>query len=134
MSEKVTFLLVSKTSRNYWRQVLGEALSSLGSLQVHQEQNVLALVLQQSFALIIIDAAAVSDAARLVSRIRICQPDARIVVATASPTWKQAREVFYAGAVDYVRKLSDKNETLFMLKNALEKALPANGREERSLR
>ena len=123
MSQRATFLLVSKASNDYWHRVLEEALSNLGSLHIHQERNVLPLVLQQSFALIIVDAGAVGDAARLISRVRVCQPDARIVVATASPTWKQAREVFYAGAIDYIRKPSDKKEALFTLQTVLKESL-----------
>lgn len=121
MSKKPTFLLVSNTSDDYWYQILEEALSPLGSIQICQEQEILILVLKHRFALIIIDATYVSDASNLVFRIRVRQPEARIVVATASPTWKQARKAFYSGAVDYMRKLTDKKEIFSTLRAVLEK-------------
>ncbi len=131
MSKEVTFLLVSNASDDYWGQLLEQALSPLGSVQVCREQDTLTLVLQQNFGLIIIDAASVNDASQLVSFILSRQAKAKIVVATASPTWKQARRAFYAGATDYMRKLSDKKEILSTLQAALKKD---NSRAKRNLR
>jgi DNA-binding NarL/FixJ family response regulator len=131
MTKKITFLLVSNICDDYWHRLLEETLSHLGPLQIHPEETIRDLVSQQNFALIIIDAAGVSDTPFLVSHIRANQPSARVVVATASPTWKHAREVFYAGASDYIRKLSDKGEILSSLQSVLKKPLPANIKKKR---
>lgn len=118
---KVSVLLISGAQEDYWRQVVEDALASLGTLQFAEEQEALDLVLQQSYDMVIVDATAVVDASSLVSRIKARQPNTRIVVATTSPTWTRAREAFYAGATDYIRKSLDTEEILSALQAALTK-------------
>ncbi len=112
MTNKVTFLLVSDATDDYWCAMLKETLTPLGPLYLCSEKETLSLISEQAFTLIIIDAAFVMIPARLVSQIREQHPAIRIVVVTASPTWKQARRIFYAGATDYMRKLLNKKEIL----------------------
>jgi hypothetical protein len=89
MSEKCRqFLLIGGSRDDPWRQVIEEASASLGTLQIAGEFDALRLTRQQDYDVIVIDAARVADVPLLVSRIRTQKPNARIVVATASPTWK----------------------------------------------
>lgn len=121
---KASFLLIHGTQEYYWCQVLEGALAPLGALQIGGEEEAITLVLQRSYSLIIVDATAVKDVPLLVSRIRTQRPDTRIVVVTASPTWTRAREAFYAGATDYVRKSLNKEDLLSIFQAALAKTPP----------
>jgi DNA-binding NtrC family response regulator len=121
MFRKANFLLINGIRERRWRKVLEEALAPLGTLQVGEEKDAVEVVLQQSYDVVVVDATVVKDVPLLVSRIRAQQPDARIVVATASPTWRRAREAFYAGATDYIRKSLNKEEILSAFQAALAK-------------
>jgi CheY-like chemotaxis protein len=107
---KYKFLLIGEKAESQWPLVLERALFSLGKLQIMSEQEVLQTVVQSYYDAIIIDAGAVNDAVRLVSLLREQQPEARIVVATASPTWQRAREILQAGAADYIHKSLDEKQ------------------------
>jgi len=124
MPRQGRFLLINGTRDHRWRQVLEEALTPLGSLQTGDEREAIKLVLQQSYDFVIVDATAVKNVPLLVSRIRVQRPNARVIVATASPTWRRARQAFQAGATDYVRKSLDREEILFTLQATLGKTPP----------
>jgi ActR/RegA family two-component response regulator len=118
-----TFLLVRNEDHQHWEDILEESLSSDRSLQKCTERETLEQLQKKHFTLIIVDAEAVDDAARLVAAIKATDRKARIVVATAAPTWKPAREVLKAGAIDFIRKLSDANAIRLQLEEALQKQL-----------
>jgi DNA-binding NtrC family response regulator len=121
---EANFLLIISRHGLPWLQVFKEALSPFGTLQFGREENAVALVMQQSYDLIIMDVTAVKDAPLLISCMRTQRPDARVIVIAGSPTWKQAREVFHAGATDYIRKSLNKGELVGILQVALAKAPP----------
>ena len=118
---ETSILLINGSSDGYWRQVLQEALSPLGSVAIAEEREALSQVLRQQHDVIIIDASAVTKAFELVSEIRRMRPDARVVIATTSPTWRLAREAFHAGATDYVRKTLVHSEILATFRDVLRK-------------
>lgn len=122
------FLLIGGSCDDPWRKVIEGAVASLGTLQIAREVDALNLTRQQDYDVIVIDAAKVADVFLLVSCIRTQKPDARIVVATASPTWRRAREAFRAGASDYIRKSMNKEEVLSALGATVGKAPPAGRR------
>jgi DNA-binding NarL/FixJ family response regulator len=125
MSQKCwRFLLIADSPDDPWRQVIEEASASLGTLHIASELDALSLTWQEDYDVMIIDAAKVADLFLLVSCIRTQKPDARIVVATASPTWRRAREAFRAGATDYIRKSMNKEVVLFALEATVNKAPP----------
>ncbi len=117
---KYKFLLIGEKAESQWPLVLERALSSLGKLQIVSEQEVLQTVVQSHYDAIIIDAGVVSDAAGLVSLLREQRPEARIVVATASPTWQRAREILQAGAADYIHKSLDEKQLQSEIRAVLE--------------
>jgi DNA-binding NarL/FixJ family response regulator len=62
--------------------------------------------------LFIIDSGSNRRFTALVSRLHSSLPTAKILVFSATPTWKETREAMYAGANDYCRKLLNKDEIL----------------------
>lgn len=125
MSEQARFLLINGSHEDHWHRVLEEALAGLGALQIETEENAFKIDQFGSYALLIIDATVVENVPALVANIRDKRSNARIVVATASPTWMRAREVFQAGAIDYIRKSIDREEMFAAICTALDKVLPS---------
>ncbi len=114
------FLLIGGTEMQMqWSLALQQALSPLGILRIVPEEEAVRAVTQDRYDAAIIDAGAVHDAILLISRVRAQQPELRIVVATASPTWHRAREAFLAGAADYVRKSLNVEKLLSTLNDIL---------------
>lgn len=122
---KYTFLLIGEKMESQWPLILEQALSPLGTLLMVSETNAVQIVAQSCYDVIIIDAGVVRDAVRLVSLLREKHPKARIIVATASPTWQRARETLQAGAVDYIRKSLDEKQLRSEIQAVLETQLPS---------
>ena len=118
------FLLIGGSHNDPWQQLIKEASSALGTLQIGREIDALKLARQLDYDIIIIDAAKIENTVLLVSSIRIQRPDAKIVVATTSPTWRRARGAFEAGATDYIRKSMTKREIQIELRAILSKQPP----------
>lgn len=118
--EGYSFLLISEKAGTRWALILQHALSPLGQLRLVPEEEAAQAVSEGWYDAIIIDGGAVRDMVKLVFRLRVQQPQARIVVATASPTWKRSREVLRAGAVDYIRKSLDEQELRSKIQAVLE--------------
>ena len=110
MPGRCNFLLIGKKPETEWTEVLQRALFSLGELHVVSEEEAVQAVTKRYYDSIIIDAGAVRDASQLAYHIQSRRPEVRLVVATASPTWQQAREMLQAGAADYIFKSQDENE------------------------
>lgn len=124
-SVKYTFLLISKKTDTQWPPVLRQALSSLGELRAVSEEEAVQAVIQKHYDVVIIDAGAVHDVILLISRLWAQQPQSRIIVATASPTWKRAREILQARAADYIRKSLDEKELRSKIQTVLEAPPPS---------
>jgi DNA-binding NtrC family response regulator len=124
MADTNNMLLICEQEASSWSGVVVAALAPFGHLQIAPVNKALALVQQQPQQLIIVDAACVQDAPALVVRIRAICPGARVVIATASPTWRRAREAFQAGATDYVRKSLSARELREAFADALNKTPP----------
>ena len=125
----IKFLLVSQPGDSAWPQVLSQALAPLGTLEVVSKVEAAEWIAQhQCRTIVIIDATAVGeDVPTLVSHLRHRCPESRIVVATASPTWRHARDAFRTGAVDYIRKSWDGEELLTAIREILGESLPPKG-------
>jgi DNA-binding NarL/FixJ family response regulator len=113
-------LLVSDSLGGYWYQALRRALVDLGSLQVVSENEMAALLQEQTYDVVIVDAGAVTNAPEVVSQIHVLRPDTRVVVVTVSPHWKIARAVLLAGATDYLYKSLNEEEILITFRSLLE--------------
>jgi DNA-binding NarL/FixJ family response regulator len=112
-------LLISNPQERHWQQQVKEVLSPLGELEITGEKDWQERLRRQSYALIIIDASLAINPAYIIRQLRIIQPEAKIVVMTDAPSWKQARELFYAGAADYLLKLSSPQELLAAFREVL---------------
>ncbi|MET0625918.1 MAG: hypothetical protein ABW250_23490, partial [Pyrinomonadaceae bacterium] len=101
------FLLIGD-HRQPWLKTLQEAARPLGELNVCTKEKCRAQVSKHDYDIVIIDAAAVKPVAELVEMLRNDFFRSRVVVATGSPTWQEARAALLAGAIDYVRKYPDR--------------------------
>jgi DNA-binding NarL/FixJ family response regulator len=116
---KNSFLLISDQDEPAWAAVLKEALDPFGHLNIVREGEAEAEILRARHDLIIIDAAAINQPARLVSRLLALRPELRIAVAAAAPEWQETRNVLRAGAVDYFRRSPNKEELHFTIRDIL---------------
>lgn len=117
-------LLISNSDDPAWHSKLEAELNSYGRLQVKSQEDAVESIRKNNYLITLIDAFAVEDFAFLVSRIRALKPDSRIIVITAIPNWKDAREAFQSGAADYVYKSSAREEFFSSLAMTLAKPAP----------
>ena len=124
MSNMNLQLLLIGDAHAQWTLVLTEALESLGRLQVVSEKDALRNNTWIGCDVTIIDAGAVSDAVELVVRLREREPNVRVVVASAAPTWVLARAALMAGAADLIPKSLDRTELNRVIKELVEAPPP----------
>ena len=101
------FLLVSNQPNSAWAVALRAALEPARQVDVVPPAGALAQSQQESYALIVVDAAELDDLPAMIKALHWQKLAVPVVVATASPTWQNAREAFLAGATDYLRKSLD---------------------------
>lgn len=97
-------LLIAGTIHAQWGNILQSAVGEEGSVYLATEQDFAGLLAKHAFHLVIVDAGEIGSFSQIVKEVRHLQPATKVVVATASPTWKRAREAMRAGAFDYIRK------------------------------
>jgi DNA-binding response OmpR family regulator len=120
---RVLIICISE-NESYWKELLTEIESEIGLTRIVREREIQRKQANGSYDLIVIDVTAIQNMARLVSTLRERNPRGRIVIATASPTWQEARHAFYIGATDYIRKLPNSQEMVRVLHGELTKPLP----------
>jgi DNA-binding response OmpR family regulator len=113
------FLLINGTGDCAWHQALSDAVAPLGELCTTVYKEAMQTMMNSHYDLIIVDSLAVENVSQFVSTIRARWPETRVVVVTASPTWRRARAAFDAGASDYIRKTHDRQELFAVLEAAL---------------
>lgn len=101
--------------------VLGRDLEYAGEAEMES-------ILWCDYDVIILDAGVINDLPSTISLIRSRNAEARIVVFSSAPHWKQAREVMLAGAVDYAPKLLDSKYIFSTLTRNLAKRAPPHRR------
>lgn len=105
------FVVVSNLTGTAWLATLERVLGLGGGLEIVKERDAVRWMRRSHCdAVAIVDAASIRDVAAVVHRLRKACPQARIAVATASPHWRQAREVFQAGATAYIQQSLDEDE------------------------
>jgi DNA-binding NarL/FixJ family response regulator len=117
-----TFLLVATGHGSPWTETVREAVGPLGELRTATPAEAASLVARKDYSMVILDAGAADDPAPLVAALRRAAPLVPLVVVTASPTWQSAKEVFMAGASDYVRKSHDADALAATLQDILAKS------------
>jgi DNA-binding NarL/FixJ family response regulator len=117
-------LLLDGRNVSYWLETLQRAVSALdGALEIVGEASI-QRISWRDYDLVILDASVFSDLPSTISWIRSQDPEARIVVFSTAPVWKQAREVMRAGAIDYAGKSLDREYILSTLKKNLVRRAP----------
>lgn len=135
MPEHARILIVCiPVNRKYWDDIIPEIEKDIGQVWVARETDVLKKRVMSELDLIIIDVTEVKDMSRLVAEIQSQSPQGKIVIATSSPTWGEARDAFYMGAADYIRKQPDAQEMVLALNTVLIKARHGKGQKSRSKR
>ncbi len=104
MTHPYRILLINGASDDHWHTLVERIAETYGALTIGSAATAPALLAEGRYAVIIIDASVVEQVPQLIRRIHTQQPYARIVVATASPSWQGARAAFLAGAFDYTVK------------------------------
>jgi DNA-binding response OmpR family regulator len=117
-------VLLGTTKENHWNNVLRDALAPLGGFDVMTPEQAARGELDSKYKIVAVDASYVDGVERYVSQLRSEQPDRRIVVLTAAPTWQSARAAFEAGAIDYLPKTLNQNELLKAFRDLNRKRLP----------
>jgi DNA-binding NtrC family response regulator len=122
----VRFLVVGqgKDVDTAWSRVLREALEPLGKVEAVAEGDIFRRVTRhrRGTTVVIVDTTEVNDVPVLLSRLRQLSPPPRVVVATASPTWRRARDALRLGAADYIQKTLDRERLQAMMTDILSKA------------
>ncbi len=103
-SDLPRFLLVTSEEDSLWKDAVTKALETIGELDITNKLDDVDLLCVAHYDLVIIDSLVVKDVQGAIRRIRTAREGVRVVVAAHSPTWRRARDVFRAGAVDYIRK------------------------------
>ena len=117
-----TFLLVGSSLGSSWAANVRDGLRPLGEVETVSAAEAREQSLKTNYRMIIIDAGAVAEVSSLITQLRGAAPSVPIVVATASPTWQSAKEVFLTGASDYIRKSLDATALRATLQEILSKS------------
>jgi DNA-binding NtrC family response regulator len=121
MTAHMTKLILLIGAPNHpWRKTLQLAVKPFGELDVYDEAQSYLKRYKKKYDLVIIDATEIKYAEEWVARLRGQLPTTRVVVMADAPTWQQAREAFLAGAMDYAKKLGDKDKLSKFLSDLLD--------------
>jgi DNA-binding response OmpR family regulator len=105
---------------SYWYQVLSESLTGYGPvIQINEQDIDITNEFSHSMRLVILDAGNVDNLLGDIAKIRANSPNSKILVVSASPTWKESREVIYAGANDYCKKFLNNKDILEHIKGLI---------------
>jgi DNA-binding NtrC family response regulator len=98
-------LLFEKCKDLHWHNAIEQAANSLGqSLETGIISELEYSLDRNDYSLIVFDATNICNLSQKIKQIHIRNPDARIIVFSSAPEWKEATEVMIAGAMDYQRK------------------------------
>lgn len=94
-------------------------MEPLGKVSLASAEEALAVLRRDHFQTILVDSSIVEEPGTLVSRIRMQQHLARVIVLTATTSWQSARAAFRAGASDCILKSLDRSHLEIELKRAI---------------
>ena len=118
MDYKILFIAGSSSAQ--WGSILQRAIGNAGCVRLATTHNFSFLIMNDVFDLVFIDPGEIGSFSQLITEVLQLQPETKIIVATASPTWQRAREAMRAGAFDYIRK----NQNITQLANYIRGILP----------
>ena len=118
------FLVIGQNTKSLWLREVHNVLCRLGKVELKESSEIFLQIPHLDFDLVVIDAhQADEDVVALVELLHCQEPRRPIIVGTMSPTWRRARQVFLAGATDYIRKSFDSDITLTQFKNVLDRSI-----------
>jgi DNA-binding NarL/FixJ family response regulator len=98
-------VISSNWTHSVWLKEITAAWSKFGQITAISENELQGEPHGVPYQLIVIDASAVAaDLVDLVASLHQQYPNIPIVVTTTSPTWELARQIFLAGANDYIHR------------------------------
>lgn len=127
VEQEQLLIMISVDEELEWIQMVQKTWQSLGKMKIISEVTAMQFGISttQIPSSIIIDASSIRhDLVSLVKEIHQQFENVPIVVASASPNWEQARDVFHAGAADYVKRTTDVQNLIQLLKNYAGRASP----------
>ena len=135
---KKRFLLIAARESRLFGETLARVLKPYGALEVVTWPEWVASALDPvTYEFVFLDAGILADEksldslAELVRSVLQRWPSARVVVTTASPTWKRAKEALQARAVDYIRQALDETDLRGQLQRTITLYIPDEGEDQR---
>ena len=120
MDQNCRILLVTNNPASAWVKAVTQILAQMGEIRLVWAQDTAVACQEGCYDIALIDTSALAEnAADLVAELADCQDNLPIVVVTTSPTWQRAREVFLAGATDYVRRTFDEEKLRHLCQSAI---------------
>lgn len=114
-------VLLFGSPENNWYQTIEEVFKYFGKVDYQICKDFKTTIPIANYDLVIVDSQEVNDVNSLVSRLCYEFNESKVIVVTSSPTWRRAREVFKAGASDYIHKSYNKGA----LRKLFSKLLPS---------
>ncbi len=124
-ANKPRLLLVS--ADRPWQRFFDETVAPLLIVEtISSRRRGLACLRQRrssgdGYEIVVVDAGATADVPAFIKEILAIAPDSRVVVVTAAPVWRAARDSLIAGASDYLSKSLDRPQTLVAFREMLSK-------------
>ena len=118
---KPPFILIICDAENlrHWEPMLAEIGNTLGPIRIITENEVFKGGLAGKIDLVVIDISGSIGLPRLVAYVREQQTECKILIVSAAPTWRKARQAFYIGATDYIPKQYTTAETISAMRSVL---------------
>lgn len=112
-------LLVTDSLDDKWVELLRNVLKAGDNTLTVAESGRITLAMEDHFYdITIVDSSTIADTAKTVAELRADPATQHILVLTTVPGWRQAREMFHAGADDYRLKSYDEYDLRRMTKDA----------------
>lgn len=101
---KKRIAVVGNVDDSLWLQKVEAPLATLGEVTTFSQDKVDYLEGYLGSELIIVDTSGIQNAVEFVKYLKDENFTTPLLVVTASPTWRRAREMFKAGATDYLKQ------------------------------
>lgn len=112
-------LLITNSPDELWVELMHTIIKADDStLTVVESDCITRAMSNQFFDITIVDSATVPETAETVAELRALPATQHIVVLTTVPGWRQARDMFHAGADDYRFKSYDEEDLREIVKIA----------------
>ena len=122
MGRRLKILLVDEGPRGtvFFRKILSE---NGYAVDVYSDpEKVLGKLRVKKYDMIILDSSvSQGNGLSVLKRIHSEHPDERVIVMSSSPSWREGKEAYSGGAIDYVSKSFDEHSLLGIVRGDLGK-------------